>query len=78
MIAVKEDEANKLADEIPENQCSLSRKKDIQVSTYFDELAAKEKKKEQRGSFQKIKISKIEEKPIPIHGTNYSCLFVYV
>ena len=54
--------ADEMADAIPEDQNCATRQKDIQVSTYFGELATKEKKrKEQRGSLPKIKIPKIEE-----------------
>ena len=50
----EENEAEELADEIPVDQSSGNKEKDIQVSTYFGELATKEKKrKEQKGIIAK-------------------------
>ena len=45
----EEDEAEEFADEIPVDQSSGNKEKDIQVSTYFGELATKEKKGKSKG-----------------------------
>ena len=53
----KDDEEHEDREEVEGN-----RKKDIHMSTYLGELATKvKKKKEQRGSLPKIKISKVED-----------------